>query len=152
MLGERSNTERFGGVVPGIHHHNSHVLGGDGGMMRAFADDECIHFQLPRFAQRLGRCTRSCAYAPSASAASRGEASEPNVAAVRARKFLDRAQYLVGSAVTLSPDTDVDGLVSCEPIAGLQAEGLSEKRVISESWVGVEREMGRVHGDIICHQ
>jgi hypothetical protein len=142
MFGERFHAERFCRVVAAVENVDSKILGERKGPVRAFAGDESIH-TFPRGDFHFG-------------SGSAGDDSDFAAARWTAREnfgrssscFFKMAGEFVAIEVHVSADAQVAAFLEEKRLEFTNAQRPREERVVAESQMRVERQMGRINGHV----
>ena len=149
-IAERAHAERLRGVVARVEHDDSQLARLDRGVMRAFADDQRVESRARRLAQRRRIGAGAGADAPARVTRSRSNGVVTSVSAELARPDRRALSAITRVGMSRRPaQADVDRLVASEPAARLETQAPREQRIVAELRMHVERQMRRVHGDVV---
>src|SRR5687767_2922306 len=113
-----------------VDHHDTDVVGGDGGVVRALPHDERVERERLCFLERFGRRARARADAPTPRSMSCRHGSAAHGPTVPPYKGVDPPGQVSRFDVALTAHADVDSLEASEPTARLQAQLLRQQDVV----------------------
>src|SRR3982750_1081191 len=149
---QRANTECLGRVVPDIQPRDPELLSVHRGGVRALPNDQCVDLRCARLTERLTRGTGARADGPTRGSPFRSHADCDELSTLPTGKLGTAIRKRVRSQLACALQANLDRFKPSEPGVRGETKLACEQRIVAKCWMEIERQVRRVHGDVVCDQ